>query len=523
MPEALARTYARFVAGLDYPQLPAPAVDKLKASLLHAAFVSLIGAQTAHGKAAIELVKEEEASPGGATVLADGARATRSGAAFANSKLMHATNQTDSYRMLIHPGPCIIPAALATAELSAASGRELLTAIAAGYEVEARIAGDFIPATQARGFRCSPVYGTLGAAVTTARLLRLNEDQTVTALALACTFAGGTTEGPRVSGREMLYHEPNATRSGIMAALLARENLRGSETCLEGDAGFYNAFVGNNRGELPYTFPFNPPGDGGPGETSLAATVEGLGRRWELMHVTPKIYPTAGYNCPVIELTSRMRSACDIAPEDVASITVEMNWLETTYPSPAFPNTDRRMPGVGSTHYFTAYTWTHGSYPPLRQRLDPGLGAAFNPEAGRAAFNPEAGRAAFNPEAGRAAFNPEAGRAAFNPDAGLDRRVMELQERVEVIGQRTRGSFAPRITVRTRSGDEFADEFSGDELKWDFATEAARISQVFPQMDWPIAKLEGLVTAVAAIDSAPDVTALLSCCVPGRPAGSENA
>ena len=39
MPDALARTYARFVAGLDYSQLPDGVVDKLKASLLHAAFV----------------------------------------------------------------------------------------------------------------------------------------------------------------------------------------------------------------------------------------------------------------------------------------------------------------------------------------------------------------------------------------------------------------------------------------------------------------------------------------------------
>ncbi len=479
MPEALARTYARFVAGLDYSQLSAAAVDKLKASLLHATFVSLVGAQTAHGKAAIELVKEEEANPNGATVLADGARATRSGAAFANSKLMHATNQTDSYRMLIHPGPCIIPAALATAELTGANGQQLLTAMAAGYEVEARIAGDFIPATQARGFRCSPVYGTLGAAVTTAKLLGLDEDQIVTALALACTFAAGTTEGPRVSGREMLYHEPNATRSGIMAALLARENLRGSETCLEGDAGFYNAFVGNNRGELSYTFSVNPPQDpdgewGGPSTTDLAATVEGLGDRWELMHVTPKIYPTAGYNCPVIELTTRMRAAHDIAPEDVEHITVELNWLETTYPSPAFPNSDRRMPGVGSTHYFTAYTWTHGSYPPLRQRLDPGIDSA-----------------------------------------DFDRQVMALQERVEVVGQRTRGSFAPRITVRTRSGGEYSDEFNGDELKWDFATETVRIGELFPQMDWPAAKLDGLAAAVSGIGNAPGVAGLVACCVPG--------
>ena len=351
--------------------------------------------------------------------------------------------------------------------------------MAAGYEVEARIAGDFIPATQARGFRCSPVYGTLGAAVATAKLLGLDEDQTVTALALACTFAGGTTEGPRVSGREMLYHEPNATRSGIMAALLSRENLRGSETCLEGDAGFYNAFVGNNRGELAYTFSVNPPSApdgewGGPGTTDLAATVAELGSRWELMHVTPKIYPTAGYNCPVIELTTRMRAAHNIAPEDVERITVEMNWLETTYPSPAFPNTDRRMPGVGSTHYFTAYTWSHGSYPPLRQRLDPGIDSA-----------------------------------------DFDRQVMELQERIEVVGQRRRGSFAPRITVRTRAGEEYSDEFTGDELKWDFATTRARLEALFPQMDWPAAKLEGMAAAVAGMERAPDMSALVACCVPG--------
>ena len=479
MPEALARIYARFAAGLEYQQLPAPGVDKLKASLLHAMTVSLIGSQTAHGEAAIELVKEEEANPNGATVLADGARASRSGAAFANSKLMHATNQTDSYRMLIHPGPCIIPAALATAELSSASGMNLLTAMAAGYEVEARIAGDFIPATQARGFRCSPVYGTLGAAVTTAKLLGLDEDQTVTALALACTFAGGTTEGPRVSGREMLYHEPNATRSGIMAALLARESLRGSETCLEGEAGFYNAFTGNNRGELSHTFSFNSPGDGGPGTTDLAKTVEGLGQRWELLHVTPKIYPTAGYNCPVIELATRMRAAHSVAPEDVERLIVEMNWLETTYPSPAFPNSDRSMPGVGSTHYFTAYTWVHGHYPPLRQRLDPGIDSA-----------------------------DPAGQES-------SRQVAALMERVEVVGIREHGHFAPRITVRTRSGDEFRDQLRGDELEWDFATETARISALFPQMDWPAAKLDALVAAVAGIESAPDAAALIAACVPG--------
>ena len=468
MPQSLSRSYSRFVASLEYGHLPDRVVDKLKASLLHALVVSVIGAQTDHGKAAIALTIEEEEKADGATILVNGARATRGGAAFANSKLMHATNQTDSYRMLIHPGPCVIPAALASGELAGCSGARLLTAMATGYEVESRIAGDFIPSVQARGFRCSPVFGTLGAAVATGKVLGLNEDQLVTALALAATFAGGTTEGPRTSGREMLYQEPNATRNGITAALLAREDLQGSETSLEGEAGFYNAFTGNNRGELTYTF-------GGPNTTDLAKTVEGLGDRWELLHVTPKIYPTAGYNCPVIELATRMRSQRDIPPGEVASITVEMNWLETTYPSPAFPNPDRNMPGVGSTHYFTAYTWVHGSYPPLRRRLDPGSG------------------------------NTEA-----------DQQVLELQQRVEVVGIRERGSFAPRITVRTTSGEEFADEMTGVELEWDFATERARIGELFPLLPWPQSKLDTLVETVAHLEQQPNLTGLISACAAGR-------
>ena len=214
MADSLTRVFARYVCPLTYDDLPPAVVDKIKASLLHALIISIVGTNTHHGKAAIALVKEEEPKADGATILVDGTKVTLSGAAFANSKLMHATNQTDSYRMLIHPGPCVIPAALAAAELGGADGRRLITALAAAYEVEARIAGDFIPATQARGFRSSPVYGTLGAAVATGMLINLDEDQMVTALALACTFTGGTTEGPRGGGREMCTTNPTLPVTG---------------------------------------------------------------------------------------------------------------------------------------------------------------------------------------------------------------------------------------------------------------------------------------------------------------------
>lgn len=467
MPDSLSRTLARYVDSLQYDMLPPEVPDKIKASLLHALVVSFLGAETAHGKASIELVKDEEARPDGATILVDGARATRCGAAFANSNLMHATNQSDSYRMLIHPGPCLIPAALASVELEQRTGRELITALTAGYEVEARIAGDFIPSTQARGFRSSPVYGTLGAAVTTGKLMGLSEDQLVTALALACTFAAGTTEGARAGGQEMLFHEPNATRNGIMAALLAREEVRGSETALEGAAGFYNAFTGNNQGILSYMF-------SGPDQVPLDSVVAELGDRWEMLHVTPKIYPTAGYNCPVIELMSDIRSAHNLPIDEIERITVDLNWLETLYPSPAFPNPARSVhaPGVGSTHYFTAYTCIYGSYPPLKARIDPG-------------------------------DEP--------PDE--ETAVIDLMKLVEVIGHQDQPAFAPRITVSLRGGTEYQGEYRGDELEWNLATETRRLRALFDDLPWPREKLEGISQIIADLEIEQGTDHLISLCV----------
>jgi 2-methylcitrate dehydratase PrpD len=264
----------------------------------------------------------------------------------------------------------------------------------------------------------------------------------------------------------MVFHEPNATRNGIMAALLARENVRGSELALEGEAGFYNAFTGNNQGELTHAF------QEGPLQTGMANVVADLGSRWELMHVTPKIYPTAGYNCPVIELMTQIRARHLDLVEEIESITLDMNWLETTYPSPAFPNPARRAPGRGSTHFYAAYTCVHGSYPPLSTRIDPGQGPS-----------------------------------------GEDQAVAGLMQRIEVVGHKDRPAFAPRITVRLRDGTQYDDQFNGDELKWDLATEIRRISALFSELPWPEDQLQSIVQAVSGLEDQSRVDPLIQLCV----------
>src|SRR6187402_2188016 len=170
----LAVQLGEFVAALRFEDLPAAVVDKAKALLNHGVTVGMACAGAARTVAARSAVIDNEAlgarrvgAGQGATLWVDGSRVTRAGAVFANGVAIAVNNQCDSYHMLTHPGVLIIPAGLGTAEGEGRTGKELLTAIAAGYEVQCRCARDFLPSTNARGFRSSPTYGILGCAATT--------------------------------------------------------------------------------------------------------------------------------------------------------------------------------------------------------------------------------------------------------------------------------------------------------------------------------------------------------------------
>lgn len=160
----LSRQFARWVAALRYEDLPPEVIDRARGVTLHALSSLLLGSQMAEGKDAVQLVTEEEAGVRtAATILVHGAKATRSGAAFANSEMTLAGGKWDTFRMLTHPGTSIIPSALVAAEENGAAGKDFITGIVAGYEVMERMAGDFIPTVMARGFHASPVFGIFGA------------------------------------------------------------------------------------------------------------------------------------------------------------------------------------------------------------------------------------------------------------------------------------------------------------------------------------------------------------------------
>src|ERR1044071_888572 len=138
---SLSRDFGAFVAGLKYEDLPAEVTDRAKGVTLQALSSALVARDMPPSRQALALMREEEAGGGGAaTVLCHGAKLTKAGAAFVNAETIFAGGKWDTFRMLTHPGTAILPAALAAAEWTGASGKQFLTGVAAGYEVMERLA-----------------------------------------------------------------------------------------------------------------------------------------------------------------------------------------------------------------------------------------------------------------------------------------------------------------------------------------------------------------------------------------------
>jgi 2-methylcitrate dehydratase PrpD len=447
---SLSRQLAQWVVGLRYEDLPPDVVDRAKGVTLQGLASVLLGSLTPGGRQAIKLISEEEAGvKHGATIMVDGARVTRGGAAFANAEMAMAGGKWDTFRMLTHPGTSIIPGAFVGAEAADASGRDFLTGLAAGYEVMERMAADFIPTVMARGFHAGVVFGIFGPAVAAAKIMGLTEDQVNSTIALCASLAAGNLEGARSGGRAL--REGGAVRNAMLAVALARQGHAGGETVLEGDAGFYHAYAGNNQGRLTHSFV-------GDTQTSLDKITAGFGKHWMFLETLYRIYSTAGYNIAHIDVTAKLCEEHDIAYKDVERVEAVVNWLETQYPSPAFPSRREDLDSrPGSTAYYAAYGVVKRGFPLLKAHVDP-AGADDPPE------------------------------------------VLDLMKRVTLIPSHAMTLFGPRITIFTRDGKSYTKQSTGREFIWNFAEETRRIREVIPGLPIPAAQFEEIIATCRDLD-----------------------
>lgn len=451
---SMSRQLAQWVVQLKYTDLPPAVVDRAKGVSLQFMSSVLLGSITKPGRDAVEMIcREERGVTQGATILVNGATATKGGAAFANSEMAFAGGKWDTYKMLMHPGTSVLPAVLAAAEETHATGQAMITAIAAGYEVAERLAEEVIPTLMARGFHASPVFGIFAAAVAAGKLMHLDLEQMNSAIALCVSMAGGNLEGARSGGRAL--REGVAVRNAMLAVALARQGHVGGETVLEGEAGFYHAYIGNNKGLLTHSFE-------GATRMSFAQITAGLGQRWVFLDTLYRVYSISGYNIAHIDVTAALCNAHEIQYRDVERIEAVVNWLETQYPSPAFPTRrEDTIHKAGSTAYHLAYAVVERGFPLLREWA-PQTASPDDPPA-----------------------------------------VLDLMQRVTITPSHNMPLFGPKITIYTKDGRSYIAQGTGREFIWDYEELVRRMRGIAPGLPMSAAQYDRIIEACRTLDQAP--------------------
>jgi 2-methylcitrate dehydratase PrpD len=311
---ALVRRLGAFAHQLRFDDLPPAVVEKIKVCLVHNISCGLAGV-SAVGPERKLVLREERARDGGARLVLDGSRLTIPAAAFANAALLHARAQDDvHFDAKTHLGAVCTGAALAVADASTPSGSDFLTALVGGYEVTAAVGKLFGNQLTARGFRATPVFAVFGAAAAAAKLLGLDRGAIADAIGIAASFAGGLNECWVAGTPEWRFQVGSAARSGVLAAMLAREGGHGAESALEGRAGFYRAFL-----DL----------DG----AAVQPAIDALGATWETLAVVFKPHPVCSITqSPVSAALALLGRAPEITAGAIEHVRLWLRPDEMAYP-----------------------------------------------------------------------------------------------------------------------------------------------------------------------------------------------
>ncbi|NOY16449.1 MAG: MmgE/PrpD family protein [Gammaproteobacteria bacterium] len=294
-----------YCAEVEFDMLPTPAVEAAKIELLDCLGVGL-AAIDAPGVAELMRLNSVWGGKQESAVLGYNISLPAPNAAQMNATIMHARDFDDIHaRSLTHPGIISVSSALATAELvGGVSGKDFLAALAMGTDLICRL-GMAVRSDQPRGalgWHFTAVFGFPASAAVAGRLLRLNQEKMLNALAIAYHQSSGNGQCVLDGALTKRLGPGFAVRGGITAALLAEAGVTGASGWLEGEAGIY---------QLYFRSPCND-------RTLLSE----LGVRFEGANVATKRYPGCGAVHPYIDATLHLMGNNKFATGDIEEIVV---------------------------------------------------------------------------------------------------------------------------------------------------------------------------------------------------------
>ncbi|MDB5848829.1 MAG: MmgE/PrpD family protein [Rhodoferax sp.] len=295
---------ASFAATLRFEDIPAPVLRRAEDLLVDWFGSALAGRSARPVQTIAAFARAMGPAQGDSEVLVDRGGSSPYFAAMVNAAASHVVEQDDVHNgSVFHPGTVVFPVALALAQATGASGRQLLTAAVAGYEVGIRV-GEFLGRSHYKVFHTTGTAGTVAAAATAGHLLGLDPARMQHAFGSAGTQAAGLWEFLRTAADSKQLHTAHAAAAGLMAASLARDGFTGAQAILEGPQGLA---AGMSRDADP------------------ARLTDGLGTRWTLAETSFKFHAACRHTHPAADALLAVLRSHALQPDAIERVVTHVH------------------------------------------------------------------------------------------------------------------------------------------------------------------------------------------------------
>ena len=304
----LTQALGRFVAEITFSRLPEAAVKAACTGFTDCVGVMIAGSV----EPTVQILRKTLGSgrAGEATLYFSSERRPAPDAAWINGTAGHALDY-DDVGIRGHPSTVLVPAILAEAETLGASGRDMIAAYAAGYEVWAELAEREPGHHHRKGWHPTGIFGAIGAAGACARLRRLDAERATHAIALAASQSSGVMANFGTMTKP--FHAGRAAHAGVISARLAEAGFTASTDALEHPQGFLSAVSPE-------------------GKVDRESAPRALGRDWRLVStgLSIKKFPTCYCTHRSIDAMLDLRARSPMDPTEIERITVSLSDTHAT-------------------------------------------------------------------------------------------------------------------------------------------------------------------------------------------------
>lgn len=295
---------ASFAAGLRYEDLPEGVVESCKDLMVDWLGSALAGVKAQQVQTIATFADRMGEAEGCATDFAAGKKRSPYFAAMVNAASSHIVEQDDLHNSsVLHPATVVFPPLFALAETGDFSGKQMISAAVAGYEVGVRV-GEFLGRTHYVHFHTTGTAGTLAAAAAIGNLIGLDAGQMRHAFGNAGTMAAGLWEFLATAADSKQLHTASAASRGLMAALLAQDGFEGAHRIFDGPHGMGAALST---------------------DSDPACLADGLGERWALPETSYKWHASCRHTHPAADALLALMCENDIASDDIVSVTAHVH------------------------------------------------------------------------------------------------------------------------------------------------------------------------------------------------------